>query len=277
MNNKILVSVIIATKQEEENIANCIESIKHQRYPQELIEIIVVDNNSTDKTLAIARRYTEKVFSFGPERSSQRNFGIGKARGKYVLYLDADMILSEDVIAECVNKCENQGFIALYIPERIIGESRFSKIRDFERSFYNGTCIDAVRFIRRDKFLEIGGFDENLIACEDWDLDRRLKQLGRFSITQSTLYHNERKITLRKYLKKKSNYVLTINRYIGKWGRKDKLVKKQFGFFYRYCIVFFENRKWRRILKHPIRFLEVIVVRIIVGGVILFSKFSKTK
>jgi len=45
-----------------------------------LIEIIVVDNNSTDRTKEIAARYTEKVYNFGPERSAQRNFGVGQVR-----------------------------------------------------------------------------------------------------------------------------------------------------------------------------------------------------
>jgi len=62
------------------------------------MEIIVVDNNSQDKTKEIAYRYTDKVYNFGPERSAQRNFGVKQAAGKYILYLDADMVLSENVM-----------------------------------------------------------------------------------------------------------------------------------------------------------------------------------
>jgi glycosyltransferase involved in cell wall biosynthesis len=58
---KAFVSVVITTKNEEKNIANCLESIKRQTYPQNRIEIIVVDNNSTDGTKEIARKYTKKV------------------------------------------------------------------------------------------------------------------------------------------------------------------------------------------------------------------------
>jgi len=101
-----IVSVIITTRNEEKNIENCLKSIKEQTYPQEEIEIIVVDNNSTDRTKEIVARYTEnpsgngfafhgvKVYNFGPERSAQRNFGVQEAEGKYILYLDTDMILS---------------------------------------------------------------------------------------------------------------------------------------------------------------------------------------
>lgn len=91
------VSVIITTKNEEEHIGNCLESIRKQDYLQEKIEIIVVDNNSTDRTKEIARTFTDKIFNYGPERSAQRNFGVRESKGKYILYLDADMVLSEDV------------------------------------------------------------------------------------------------------------------------------------------------------------------------------------
>jgi len=54
------VSVIITTKNEEKNIADCLESIKAQIYPQDKIEIIVVDNNYTDRTKENTRRYSVK-------------------------------------------------------------------------------------------------------------------------------------------------------------------------------------------------------------------------
>ena len=75
----MILSVIITTKNEEKNIANCLKSIKAQNYPHDKIEIIVVDNNSKDRTKEIAARFTDKVYNFGPERSAQRNYGIFNA------------------------------------------------------------------------------------------------------------------------------------------------------------------------------------------------------
>jgi len=274
-NHKSYVSVIITTKQEEENIANCLRSVKNQTYPQENIEIIVVDNDSTDRTKDIACQYTDKVYNYGPERSAQRNFGARKANGKYILYLDADMILSKNVINECVEKCEEEGYIALYIPEKILGKGLWAKIREFERGFYNATYIDSVRFVRRDKFFEVKGFDENLTACEDWDFDRRINKIGKISIIKSPLYHNEGKITLRKYLQKKTYYTTAFAKYIQKWDRKDPIVKKQFGLYYRYWGVFIENGKWKRLLRHPFLFFLVFLVRILVGVVFTVSKLRK--
>src|SRR3990172_11954649 len=129
-----LVSIIITTKNEENNIANCLKSIKAQSYPQEKIEIIVVDNASTDKTKEIALTYTDKVFDKGPERSAQRNYGmIDKSSGHYVMYIDADMILSPDLISACVNYTNQTHSTALHIKEIILGQSYWSKVRRFER------------------------------------------------------------------------------------------------------------------------------------------------
>lgn len=267
-----LVSVIITTRNERANIGSCLSSIKKQTYNQEDIEIIVVDNNSTDETKDIARQYTDKVYNYGPERSAQRNFGVRLAGGKYILYLDADMILSQAVINECVKMCEKQAAVALYIPERIIGVGFWIKVRDFERGFYNATCIDAVRFIRKDKFLEIGGFDETLTGPEDWDFDRRIKPKGKTAIIESPVYHNEGNFRLSEYIKGKLYYARTFDRYVSKWGRNDLCVRKQLGFCYRYFGVFFENGKVFRLLSQLGLFLGMILLRFTVGLFYIISK-----
>jgi len=263
------VSVIITTKNEEKNIHNCIQSIKSQSYPAENIELIVVDNNSSDRTKEIARRFTDKVYNFGPERAAQRNFGIKEAGGEYILYLDADMILSNNLIEESVLLSQKENFIALYIPERIKGEGFWIRVRDFERSFYNATCIDAVRFGRKDKFLEIGGFDENLNGPEDWDFDRRINAIGKTGIIDSVLFHNESSFNLKRYLNKKEYYANSFQRYAEKWGRGDKIIKKQLGFWYRYFGVFIEDGKWRRFFRHPVLALNMYFLRIMVGVVLI--------
>ncbi len=313
-----VVSVVVTTKNEAKSIENCLRSIKKQTYPQKKIEIIIVDNNSTDKTKEIAKRFADKVYNKGPERSAQRNFGVERARGKYILYLDADMILSKDVISECVEKClprrkptcpvasasagwygeaflrgENEDCVALYIPERIVNLSsdqlnnrcnlnfnlrnqRFwIKVRDFERNFYNATVIDCVRFIQRDKFLKIGGFDEKLTGPEDWDFDRRIKEKGKVDIINAPLYHNEGEFNLKEYLKKKSYYSRFFNKYIQKWGKDDSIIRKQLGPWYRLFGVFIENRKWKRFISKPHLAFGIIILRCSVGLVFLVSKISK--
>ena len=259
------VSVIITTRNEESNIVACLESARKQTYPSEKIELIVVDNNSSDRTKDLAKKYTDKVYNFGPERSAQRNFGVRQASGKYILYLDADMILSESVISEAVQKCEKESCAALYIPERIIGEGFWIKVRDFERGFYNATCIDAVRFVRKDKFQEIGGFDETLTGPEDWDFDRRISSSGKTVLINACLYHNEDNFDLKKYVQKKLYYTRDFERYALKWGRQDKIIKRQMGPGYRYFGIFLEKGRFWRLFSHPFLSLAMYFLRLSVG------------
>ncbi|MDD3486871.1 MAG: glycosyltransferase [Candidatus Moranbacteria bacterium] len=269
----ILVSLIITTKNEAANIEACLKSILDQDFPRGKLEIIVVDNHSTDQTREIARKLTENVFSFGPERSAQRNFGTQKAYGKYVLYLDADMALSKNVIRECMEKAtQNPEIIALYIPEKILGNSFWCLARNFERSFYDATPIDAVRFISREKFFEAGGFDENLTGPEDWDFDKKIRQAGKTDIISAPLFHSEGDFSFEKYLEKKKYYARDFEKYISKWGKSDPDIQKQFGFRYRYFGVFLENGKWKKLLQHPILTIGMYFLRILVGINYVFAK-----
>ena len=273
--NEIDVSVIVTTKNEEKHIADCLRSVKSQSYPRERLEIIVVDNNSTDNTKAIVAEFTSHMYNLGPERSAQRNFGISKARGRYIIYLDADMTLNEDVIYQAFRKCEDENYTALYIPEKIIGTGFWIKVRDFERGFYNATSIDVVRFIRREAALKINGFDETLNGPEDWDFDRRVKEIGETGIISECIFHNEEKFNLFLYTGKKNYYARGFSRYINKWGRDDPTIRKQFGFYYRYFGVFIESGRWKKLLAHPLLSLGMYLLRLAVGLVFLYSRCFK--
>ena len=166
-----MVSIIITTKNSENFIADCINAVKNSNYKD--TEIILVDNSSTDRTVEIAKELGVKTFIKGPERSAQRNYGAEMSSGEIIGFLDVDMTLSENVITECLEIFENNKDVqAIYIPEKIYGNSFFNRVRSFERSFYDATVIDAVRFFRREAFIKIGGFDLNLNGTEDWDIDR---------------------------------------------------------------------------------------------------------
>lgn len=258
--NVPLVSVIVTTKNEEKNIESCLKSIKNQTFTN--IELIVVDNFSEDKTAELAQKYEAMVYFKGNERSVQRNYGAQIARGKYLIYLDADMILSPIVIEECVTKCERDDVDALYVPERIVGDGFWIKARDFERSFYTGTIIDAVRFVRKNLFLQVGGFDEALVGPEDWDFDRKIRKIGCTSIVTMPLYHNEGRFDVKRYLKKKVYYTAGIEKYILKWGSTDYEIAKQVGVRYRMIGVFLEKGKWKKLLRHPLFALGMYLLRL---------------
>ena len=82
---KVPISVVVITKNEKEHIAACLESVSWAA------EIVVVDDNSTDNTVAIAKIYTDKVFSRGMDvEGRHRNYAYSLAANKWVLSLDAD-------------------------------------------------------------------------------------------------------------------------------------------------------------------------------------------
>lgn len=243
--NNLLVSVILTTKNEEKNITACIKSIKKQNYPN--IEIIVVDNNSTDNTKKIAKRYTKHVFNKGPERSAQRNFGAKKAKGEFLLFIDSDMELSKNVIKECVEKYEaanDKKVGGIIIPEKSFGKGFWAQCKILERSFYIGVDeIEACRFFSREYFNKIGGYDENLVSGEDWDLSNRIRRSKEITRIKTYIYHNEGNLSYFNLMRKKMYYSSAFNAYIKKHADKNvvKIVFDRFRIFFSNPIRLFKN------------------------------------
>ena len=266
------LSVVISTRNEADNIANCIRAFDAVR---EDVEIIVVDNNSTDGTKRIAADLGAKVLDKGPERSAQRNLGWRTATADWVVILDADMILPEALIGEILDCCrlQSNAVDAYWIPEVRTGSGLRVKARNFERSFYDGTCIDALRLFHKSVLEKTGGYDENLIAGpEDWELDIRVLATGaKCAVLKNHLIHNEKKLTLKRMLEKKAYYSKSMAAYRAKWP-DHPAVRKQFSPFYRFCGVFVENGKWKKIVRHPILFAGVLFERFSVGVTYLLNR-----
>jgi len=273
-NQTPLVSVVVTTRNEEKNIGACLDSVLNQAYPHRNIETIVVDNKSTDQTVQIAKKKAT-VYTHGNERSEQRNFGARKSHGLFYLYLDADMHLDKDVIIQCVNVLEkDRSVVAAYIPEIIVGTGYWSSVRRFERSFYNGTIIDCVRFVRMSAFVKVKGFDTTMTGPEDWDFDKKIRSVGKTVVIKAPLYHNEANFSIWNYFKKKKYYARSFDRYTKKWGSEDDDIKKQFSLYYRFAGVFLENGKWRSTIKKPHLFLGILFLRFLVGLSYLLRKMS---
>jgi glycosyltransferase involved in cell wall biosynthesis len=173
-----LVSVIIPTLNSQSYLLSCLESIKTQTYPN--IEIIVVDNYSSDNTLKIAREYADIILKRGPERSSQINYGAKKSSGKYLYRVDSDFVLDKDLIEMAVKKCEIENYDAVCIQNFSDPTISFwSRVRKLERDCYANDDLNiAAAFIKKDVFVAINGFDEELVAGEDYDLHNRLIKNG---------------------------------------------------------------------------------------------------
>ncbi|KPJ56631.1 glycosyl transferase family 2 [Parcubacteria bacterium DG_74_2] len=246
MTNYPLVSVIIPTKNSGEFLRVCLESIKNQTYKN--VEVIVVDNYSSDKTIKIAKKLSNKVFQLNSERNRAKNFGVEKAKGEYVLFLDSDMELAQRVVEECVNLIEkNRKVGGIIIPERSVGNGFWVKVRDFERSFYAGTEIEFARFFRKELVKKVNGFDEGtsskiVLFSEDSTLPHKLKKLGTDvkARIKAEILHHEDNFSLGKWLKKKVYGGKTLKEYM---KRYKKYGETQVNPVYRLTI-FLKNKKF---------------------------------
>lgn len=232
-----LVSVIVTTRNNHATLPACLDSIHSQTYPN--IELIVVDRDSEDDTKEIADRYTSRVFNQGPERSTQRNFGVKKSKGDYVVIIDSDMELSPDVITACVHLTdihpETKGII---IPEESFGQGFWAACKKLERSFYVGVdWIEAARFFDKKTYQQIGGYDEELVSGEDWDLSERIGQQGVIGRIDQFIYHNEGRPRFFSSLRKKYYYAGLAGKYLQKNSVDSKLMTQK-GPLQRYKLFF---------------------------------------
>lgn len=230
-----LVSVIVPTKDNQATIRACLRSVVKQTYQP--MELIVVDNHSSDDTNDIAREFTEHVYTKGPERSAQRNFGVEKAKGTYVLVIDSDMELTKDVISACTKLMEDDpAYTGIIIPEESFGQGFWAKCKQLERSFYHGVdWIEAARFFEKKTYQQVGGYDESMVSGEDWDLSQRVAELGEIGRVSPIIRHNEGYIKLFQTLRKKSQYAQKFTAYTEQKASPERnpytIVLKRFGLF----------------------------------------------
>lgn len=247
------ISVIVTTKNEEKMLPGLLLSLSRQSFRN--FETIVVDNFSTDGTMEVAKEYGIKVFSKGPERSKQRNFGVEKSNGKYVLILDADMQLSENVLEDLLKVVKKHKYAALTVPEKTVGNNFISRVRGFEREMYEkDTTIEVPRFFDKKIFQEFGGYDTKLTGPEDYDLPYRISKVYKIGRGTEYLYHNESNLTLSKLLKKKFYYAKKGALYAEK---HPELLKTQGNFIFRKAYI----RNWKKFMKEPFLGISFVFVK----------------
>ncbi len=205
------ISFVIPTYNSARTIEACVRSLKSQTLGD--VEVIVVDNHSKDATVALAERAgADRVIIAGPERCAQRNRGFEASTGDIVVFIDSDMQVTPRVAEQVIAVFEAREDVgAVVIPENSFGEGFWAQCKVLEKSLYVGDeSVEAARAFRRDDFAEIGMWNEELTAAEDWDLDDRIRahgvQVGR---VDALIMHDEGSLRLRGTFGKK--------RYYGRW------------------------------------------------------------
>jgi glycosyltransferase involved in cell wall biosynthesis len=182
-----LLSIVIIGRNEEENIARCIEtSIVAANALSEPYEIIYVDSASTDESVAIACKYPDSVIRIEPGEwrcaAAGRSIGTRYAKGKYIAFFDGDMACDPDWIVKGIQhfreSSETVGVVT-GSKEYLIGES--SKPLRVTQSFLSPTSISRFggsAIISQNALAASGGFDPYLISNEEEDLSDRILAAG---------------------------------------------------------------------------------------------------
>lgn len=182
-----LVSFCIPTKNRARTIAACLESIRAQEYPN--LEIVVVDNGSTDQTVGIAKQHADVVATCIGPLGAVRQHSIELSHGEIVALFDDDIVLphpgwlAQAVIAFQADAQASTVWPVLVPPERAswftrcffdLNEAIFLARRRRPSAVFGG----GNSLFRRDAIAAIGGFNTNLGFGEDFDLAARLKSAG---------------------------------------------------------------------------------------------------
>jgi len=194
-----LVSVIIPTFNREYCIGRALNSVINQTYKN--IEIIVVDNNSSDNTKETVFKYNKykNIFFYNIDNEgivgSSRNLGMKFSRGKYLSFLDSDDWWVTSKIEKSVKKLESGFDIVYHDLYYVYSESlktyfwRRSRGRSLSSPIYNDLLVNGNAInnssvvVRRDLMLQINGFseDKKLVSAEDYDVWIRIaKKTNKF-------------------------------------------------------------------------------------------------
>ncbi len=198
----------------------------------------------------------------GPERSAQMNYGVAEAQGQFILRVDSDMILDKDLIDKCLRICQ-EGADAIVIPvlPYMSGRKNFwISCRMLEQKMLIDDMTNvAPRFMDKNVFLSAGGYDETIVAWEDYDLHNRLMKSGcrTVSLEDSALWHLGEAYSL-------SEVVVRMIKY-GKTGSLGLFTKKH-GLNGLKQISIFRPSYFRHsdyILKDPLHFIGMLFMKII--------------
>jgi glycosyltransferase involved in cell wall biosynthesis len=218
-----LISVIMPCYNAERFVAEAVDSVLNQTYPN--VELIVVEDGSTDDSLEVLRRYDKRIRlltqkNTGPDAA--RNLGLAHAQGQFVAFLDADDWWSQDSLQKLYTA------LAAH-PECAVAYCGWQKVGNLERGTHPFVPRDYEQpnkvellltggapwpihaaLTRKAHIDRAGGFSQDLIASEDYDLWLRLVATHRVALVPEVLayyrFHDGGQISSRPYLQALSGW-----------------------------------------------------------------------
>jgi len=225
---KELVSITIPTYNSEKTLKKTLQSVKAQTYPN--IELILIDSNSTDKTLEIAKNFRAKIYNYEGTLLGARELGAKKAKGKYIFLIDSDHILEKTAVERGMKLLKKFDMLWLYErswkPKKLL-----EKLYDADRELVQKYAKDFInpiggvilpRFYRRNLLIKafsnipkkilplcvahdhaiiyleayklskkIGKLDNAIWHQEPWSWNNLFKKTYRYGVTTRKLVENK--------------------------------------------------------------------------------------
>jgi glycosyltransferase involved in cell wall biosynthesis len=205
------ISIVVPAYNDEKKIENCINSLKQQDYPKARYEIIVVDNNSKDKTAEVIKRH-QVIYLLEDEIQTSyaaRNTGIKAACGDIIAFTDSDCVADAHWIANGVKSFKNRiiggvgGQVKAYKPSNYIEryqarkdvfgqEKHLSESKLLQRE---GKIVTCNAFYRKDVFKKVGLFEPSLVSGGDHDFSLRAQKETDYTLQyahDAIVYHQHR-------------------------------------------------------------------------------------
>lgn len=189
-----LVSFIIPVKNGAQHLGRCLASIAANSYPRDLIEMIVIDNHSTDGSERVARQFGAVVLrSAAGSVAELRNFGARAALGPILAFVDSDHEIDRRWIETAVDVLATPHVAATGAtydaePSANWVQQQYDGLRDRPAARQDVSWLGSGNLaVKRAAFEMIGGFDADLTACEDVDFCNRLISAGHRIVAEPAL------------------------------------------------------------------------------------------
>jgi glycosyltransferase involved in cell wall biosynthesis len=195
------VSIIVPAYNMQAYLDETVASVVAQSFAN--FELLIVDDGSTDDTLAKAKAWAERdhrvqvLTKANGGLANARNFGLAAARGHWVLFLDGDDWLAEGQLQHMLRRAEEAPEAVLVACScAMVDDDKTllsrAPVPDLHAPFENFavTCAFSVHcaLVKRDAIQALGGFDEALKSAEDWDLWQRLARTGAHFVTAPDIW-----------------------------------------------------------------------------------------
>ncbi|MDQ5952380.1 MAG: hypothetical protein QG626_508 [Patescibacteria group bacterium] len=175
-----LISVVIPTYQHAASLPKCLDSIFAQTYRP--LEVIVVDDGSTDDTQAVLARYAERIVSIRQENAGAnpaRNRGLHEAKGDYVIFCDADVTMSPGMLERMYSELTRHPEASYAYSGFWFGWKHFKGISFSADGLKRTNFVHTSSLVRRSDF---PGFDDAIKRLQDWDVWLTMLEHGKVGI-----------------------------------------------------------------------------------------------